>query len=91
MTRFVAFCNHGGWGNGDVVGQLIAEGPEGWMLAAQHVSSNESFSQHDLRKHFDRLAESGDEWEWAGVVADPHVRWPPAPPADNDPEEGRDA
>lgn len=88
VARFVAFCNRSGWGgSGDVVGSLLTETPDGWVLVAQHVSSNDSFSKHDLRKHFDRNAGPLDLFEWYGVVQDPIKRWPAAPQPET-PEEG---
>lgn len=78
--RYVGFCNHGGWGgSGDVTGTLIVEGPDGWSAIGNWISSNESFSRHDIARLVP--AQDGIEYEWAGVVSfeEARRRWPPAP------------
>jgi len=67
-----------GWGPGDVIGTALCECGEG---LASHLSSNKSFSQHDMgltseRKHdvYAAHAPEGFELEW---VDDPssHAGW----------------
>lgn len=74
MTKYVGVCyDSGGWG-GDLTGLLVAEDPEGWAVAASHISSGSGWAERDIRYHYDRLHTSADDtFEWAGVVSVPEL------------------
>lgn len=96
MTRYVGVCavaelpagqraldplERSTYGLGDVVGNLLVETGEGWMIHSTHVSSNASFSQLDIAGHYARVAVPTSTYEWVGVLDTEEciARFPPAP------------
>lgn len=76
-NQYVGFCNVGGWGTDDVVGTLLVKDDDGWYLAGQHISSNETYSLRDIG----RKVPKGASFTWHGVLTEEQVlaMFPPGP------------
>lgn len=73
--KYVGVCfKSGGWGD-DLTGLLVVETPEGWFVTASHISSNESYSKHDIEKHYERHDQTSpdDTFEWIGLLTKEEV------------------
>ncbi len=60
------------WG-GDVTGFLVVQTDTGWAVVESHISTNESFSRTDIKRHFDRRDDElrgpgGYRYEWLGQL-----------------------
>ena len=67
-TKIFLTCVDGGFRSGDVIGYALAEDGQG---LASHLSSNMSFSQHDMgltsdwkHEHYAKCYPEGYELEW---------------------------
>jgi hypothetical protein len=83
--RYVGVCfDSGAWG-GDLTGLLVVEEPNGWKVAASHISSSVDWAQRDIGVHFDRLREPADTYEWVDLMTVAQVEerfgWRQAPVA----------
>lgn len=72
------------WGDGDVIGHLLVEEPDGWRSAGTYLSSSVGYSQGDVRYLYDHRTEPNDTdtYEWIGQVIDVDAlcaAYPPAP------------
>ena len=70
--EYVGVCyDSGGWG-GDLTGLLVGRFEDGWRVMGSHISSSSSYSEHDIRGHFDRrpeeLRSDEDTYEWLGQL-----------------------
>lgn len=86
MRKFVGFCIPSAWGPPDVHGVLLEEHSTGWVIAAEHISSNESFAKVDIERNYLKVVKEGDSFEWAGSVPweEASKRWPPADHVDGE-------
>lgn len=73
MMRYVGVCYDDHTWDGDLVGLLVSEYPEGWKVVASHISSNEDWSSRDIRSHYDKREDpqDTDTFNWAGRLL-PH-------------------
>jgi hypothetical protein len=69
----------GGWGK-DVIGNLLGEFDEGWMIVATHISSGPEWSKADIRHHASTDF-AGIAYEWVGQLtgSEAVASYPPAP------------
>lgn len=71
MAKYVGFCSEAvsgptQWGDGDVIGTLLVQEPDGWYAAGRHYSSSVGYAQGDVKRLFDRVFVEGDSYEWVG-------------------------
>lgn len=82
MAKYAGFCASA-VDSDDVLGFLLVEMPNGWWLEAQHISSSPGFSEHDIKRHYDRreIATDDDTFEWHGLLtaSATRTRFPAAP------------
>ncbi len=85
--KYIGFCGPRvskptEWGDGDRIGTLLAEFPDGWRRVGGHYSSSEAFSRQDIGAAYqDRPNPSdADTYEWLGEQAIAAVAdlYPPA-------------
>lgn len=75
MEYFGVCYENPAWGK-DLTGLLICKANDNsWAVAGSHISSNESWAEHDIKGHFDRREEASntDTFTWLGKLTEDEI------------------
>jgi hypothetical protein len=69
-VKYVGVCYDSGQWGGDLSGLLVAEFPDGWFVVASHISSNATWAEDDIKRHYEHRVDPSpdDTYEWAGLT-----------------------